>query len=167
MGLKPPEPITAEHLVDDFDCGNEQLGSWLRRRALQNHRSGATRVYVVCATRTQRIAGYYGLATAEIQHEKLPSRSRRNMPDPVPALLLGRLAVSLDHQGKGLGADLLAHAVQRSLDVSKIVGVRLLLVHAFDENAAAFYRHNGFSLLPGQVRTLALDLIRLRSKMSP
>ena len=128
------------------------LNDWLRRRALANHLSGASRSYV--AADRVRVAAYYCLAAGAIQHLAATGNIRRNMPDTIPAVLLGRLAVDANYQGRGLGAALLEHALARCRDVAEIAGVRVLLVRAKDEEAAAFYRRFGFIPSPLDGMTL-------------
>ena len=118
------------------------MNLWLRRRALANHLSGASRCYV-CASRS-RVVGYYCLSAASIQHTAAVNNVRRNMPDPIPAVLMGRLAVDRAVQGRGAGPRLIAHAIERCEEVADIAGVRVMLVHAKDAAAADFYKRNGF-----------------------
>ena len=125
-----------------FDCGVDVLNTWLKRRALLNHLSGASRTYV--AMSGKRIAAYYCLAAGSIQHATTPGKIRRNMPEPIPVLVLGRLAVDLGFQKRGVGPMLLLHALERTQEVAKVAGIRALLVHAKDEEAAEFYKRFGF-----------------------
>src|SRR5262245_51967530 len=123
-----PEKLRADHDVSMFDCGEGALDDWLRRRALQNEEGGASRTYVVCVG--ERVVGFYALAVGSVAHAGAPGRVRRNMPDPVPVVILGRLAVDRNHQGKNIEAGLLRDAVLRTLQAADIAGVRALLVHA-------------------------------------
>ena len=141
--LSPPEPLSSEHRIDTFDCGEPLLDEWLRKRALGNQASGASRTFVV-ADPTGRVMAYYALAAGAVSHETATSAVRRNMPDPVPVLVLGRLAVDRQAQGMHLGAALLQDAVKRAMSVAADVGVRALLVHALSEQARRFYEHHGF-----------------------
>jgi GNAT superfamily N-acetyltransferase len=142
------EEITAPRLLQvgdetlAFDCGVDVLNTWLKRRALLNHLSGASRTYV--AMGGKRIAAYYCLAAGSIQHAATPGKIRRNMPEPIPVLVLGRLAVDLGFQKRGVGPMLLLHALERTQEVAKVTGIRALLVHAKDEEAAEFYKRFGF-----------------------
>ncbi len=141
------EEITAPRLLQAgdetlaFDCGVDVLNTWLKRRALLNHLSGASRTYV--AMSGKRIAAYYCLAAGSIQHAATPGKIRRNMPEPIPVLVLGRLAVDLGFQKRGVGPMLLLHALERTQEVAKVAGIRALLVHAKDEEAAEFYKRFG------------------------
>lgn len=141
-----PRPITAGDDASQFDSGETNLDDYIRRRALANHIQGASRCFVT--GRDGRVAGYYALASASVQHSDLAGKVRRNMPDPVPVILLSRLAVDKKAQGTGLGKNLLRDAILRSVDASEIIGVRALLVHALHDNARAFYAHFDFEPSP-------------------
>lgn len=144
-GYRRPEPLTAAHVLDGFSSGNEVLDSWLHQRAMKNQSSGASRTFVTCLTGVDHeAAGYYTLAASAVALDQAPGSVRRNMPDPIPVILLGRLAVDQHHQGIGLGASLLQDAVLRVAGVGDTIGVRAGLVHAIDEQAAEFYQHFGF-----------------------
>lgn len=141
-----PERLTADHNIADFANGlHASLDDWLRDRALASEGSSA-RTYVVCdAAEPRRVVGYYTITTAMEQRAALPSaKLRRGMPDRVPLLLIGRLAVDAGYQGIGLGSDLLADALRRCAAASEIAGARAVIVHAIDEQAAAFYARHGF-----------------------
>jgi GNAT superfamily N-acetyltransferase len=154
--LSAPEKLRAEHDLSDFECGEPTLDDWLRRRALQNEESGASRTYVVCAG--QQVAGYYALAVGAVAHSEAPGRVKRNMPDPVPVMIIGRLAVHKDFQGRKIGPGLLRDAVLRTLQAAKIAGVRAILVHAISERARSFYENCGFSPSPMDPMTLMITV---------
>lgn len=154
--LCPPEPITAAHDLSGFDCGQAALNDWLRRRALANNPAGASRTYVVACAGT--IVGFYCLSAGSIFSRDATGRVRRNMPDPIPVMVLGRLAVDVRWGGQGIGAGMLKDAVIRSLQVADIAGVRALLVHAKDPGAAGFYAHFGFQPSPLDPLTLMITL---------
>lgn len=156
--LTEPTLLTEEHNIESFDSGEDVLDHWLKTRALSNVKNKATRVYVTCSVETIDVVGYYGLSTGQLRHKDAIGRMRRNMPDPIPVILLGRLAIDTSWQGKGIGADLLAHAMEKAIQASEIAGARLLVVHALNESAKTFYERFGFSLLPAQESTLAFDL---------
>ena len=162
-GIRRPEPLTARHLVGDFDCGNETLNAWLRDRALDNERRGATRTFV--STRGRRAAGYCSLAVSAVHRREATGRARRNMPEPIPAMLLARLAVDRSEQHSGLGRQLLRDAMLRTLQVADIAGIRLLLVHANDEEAKAWYRRFDFEESPTDPLQLMLLLDDLRREI--
>ncbi|MBZ0271606.1 GNAT family N-acetyltransferase [bacterium] len=142
MIISPPEHLRRDHDVSAFDSGEPRLDDWLRRWALPNERGGASRTYVVRSG--VRVIGYFALAAGEIIHEKATGKIRRNMPDPVPVVLLGRLAIDLGWQGRGIGSDLLNEAIRRTLRASEIIGIRALLVHAISDDAKRFYESLGF-----------------------
>jgi len=155
--LGPPQPLTASHRLDEFECGEPSLDEWLKRRALANQSSGASRTFVVLDD-GERVRGYYALAAGAVSHESATSKIRRNMPDPVPVMVLARLAVDRGVQGQQLGAALLQDAVKRAVTVSSNVGVRALLVHALHERARQFYERYGFQSSPIHPLSLMLRL---------
>lgn len=142
--VSAPRPLLETHQLDEFRCGEPSLDEWLRRRARANQVSGASRTFVVCAD-AERVLGFYSLATATISHAQATGALRRNMPDPVPMIILARLAVDQSHQKMGLGEALLRDAQLRALQVADHVGVRGLLVHAISGDARTFYERWGFS----------------------
>ena len=141
-----PEPLSAQHDLSSFTCGEPCLDQWLLRRAMTNQTAGASRTYVI--VENEKIIGYYCLATGAVAQAFATGRVRRNMPDPVPVMVLGRLAVNVSHQGRGLGMALLRDAILRTLQAADIAGCRALLVHALHEKAAAFYASAGFQPSP-------------------
>ena len=152
-----PVPFLAAHLLNEFGCGQASLDEWLKRRALANQLSGASRTFVA-AGQDGRVYGYYAMAAGAVSHQQATSGVRRNMPDPVPVMVLARLAVDRRAQGIKLGAALLQDAVNRAVAVSHNVGVRALLVHALDDRAKQFYQHYGFRESPQHPMTLMLRL---------
>ena len=162
MQLGPPEPLAASHRLDDFECGEAVLDDWLKRRALANQSSGASRTFVV-ADQDSRICGYYAMAAGAVSHPLATRGVRRNMPDPVPVRVLARLAVDRRAQGQHLGASLLQDAVNRAVAVSQNAGVRALLVHALHEKAKQFYEHYGFAPSPTHPMTLMLRLSSMKA----
>ena len=159
--LRGPVPLEADHELADFHCGDDALDAWLPARALRNQADGASRTWVVLDGR--RVVAYYASSTAVLLRASAPGRVARNQPDPLPALLLGRLAVDVECQGQGLGAALLKHFLVTSLEVAALVGVRPLLVHAATSEAAVFYRHHGFQSSPIDDLTLLLLVTDLRT----
>lgn len=155
--LTAPQPLTAAHLLDGFACGEHALDDWLQRRALANQHAGASRTFVVAET-DKRVRAYYALAAGAVSHQWATGGVRRNMPDPIPVLVLGRLAVDRQAQGMQLGSALLQDALRRALTVAQHTGVRALLVHALHERAGAFYTHYGFAASPIDPLTLMLRL---------
>ncbi|MBT2767781.1 GNAT family N-acetyltransferase [Stenotrophomonas sp. ISL-67] len=159
MRLSAPVPLHAEHVIDGFRCSAPALGKWLHERAHRNQASGASRCFVTCDEQ-QRVAGYYALSAGAIAHEAVPGRIRRNMPDPIPVIVLGRLAVHVDWAGQGIGQGLLKDAVLRALQACTQLGARALLCHAIDEPAKAFYLKHGFMSSPIHPLTVMLPLSR-------
>lgn len=157
LQLSAPQPLAADHLLDDFACGEASLDDWLKRRALANHLSGASRTFVVTDA-DGRVFGYYAMAAGAVSHPMATRGVRRNMPDPVPVMVLARLAVDHRAQGIKLGAALLQDAIHRAVVVSQNAGVRALLVHALHDRAKQFYEHYGFQASPLHPMTLMLRL---------
>jgi GNAT superfamily N-acetyltransferase len=155
--VSEPRLLNSTDPLDGFDCGEPDLNDWLRRRAKANQGGGASRTYVVTDVEG-RIAGYYALAAGALASRQASGALRRNMPDPIPMVVLGRLAVDRAWQGEGLGAALLRDAVERAATASRAIGVRGSLVHAVSEAAAAFYRRHGFIPTPDSPLTLVLSL---------
>lgn len=156
MTLSAPVLLTADHDLGAFACGEPSLDDWLNRRALTNQGRGASRTYVVAEE--SRVVGYYSLASGALALNLAPGPVRRNMPDPIPMVLLGRLAIDQAWQGQGLGVALLQDAVVRTTAAAEILGIRGILVHAISENAKAFYERYGFLASPVQPMTLMLPL---------
>ena len=154
--VSAPGHLTAEHDVSAFDSGVPELDNWLKRRALQNEASGASRTYVVMAD--DRVVGYYALATGAIAQHEATGKVRRNMPEPIPVMVLGRLAVDRTHQGRGLGSALLKDALQRTLNAASIAGIRAVLLHAISDAAKRFYENAGFSTSPVDPMTMMITL---------
>jgi GNAT superfamily N-acetyltransferase len=159
--LSPPEPLTDDHQTDGFDSGEAVLDDWLKRRAQANQASGASRTYVVCEGK--RVAGYYALASGAIAQAGVPGKFRRNMPDPIPVVVLARLAVDRNHQGRGLGRAMFRDAAQRVVQASDTIGIRGIVVHAISQEARRFYVALGFDPCPAEAMTLVVTLRDLRS----
>lgn len=157
LQLRAPEPLAAAHLLAGFECGEASLDEWLKRRALANQQTGASRTFVA-ADHDGRVYGHYAMAAGAVSHQAATGGVRRNMPDPVPVMVLARLAVDRRAQGIKLGAALLQDAVNRAVAVSQNAGVRALLVHTLDDRAKQFYEHYGFQESPQHPMTLMLRL---------
>ncbi len=164
MTVSAPVALGADHGIQDFDCGLPPLDEWLMRRALGNQASGASRTFVACEG--LQVVAYYALASGGAELATAPGRFRRNMPDPIPVVVLGRLAVDHRFQGQGLGRFMLRDAALRVLSVSGTVGVRGLLVHAASEAAKAFYMRWAFEPAPFQPMTLMATLADLRRNLA-
>ena len=161
--LSPPEPLGDDHQIDTFDSGEPVLDDWLRRRARANQTNGASRTYVVCEG--TRVAAYYALASGAIAQAGAPGRFRRNMPDPIPVVVLARLAVDKNYQGRGLGRALFRDAAQRVANAADTIGIRGIVVHAISEEARKFYLALGFDSCPAEAMTLVVTLRDLRATL--
>lgn len=163
--LRPPERLTENHDVSSFDCGHRELNDWLARQAVASEAKSA-RTYVVA--RDGRVIGYYCLAAGSVTRSDLPkAKLRKNMPDRVPIVVIGRLAVDLEFQGRGLGQALLKDALLRILTAHDVVGVRAILVHAIDDKACDFYRQLGFQSTFGNIRALVLPIETAKQGLLP
>lgn len=150
-----PRAITEADDVATFDSGEPTLDEYLRTRALTDHIAGASRCFVTCCK--DRVAGYYALASSSVARVACPGKVRKNMPDPIPVILLGRLAVDLKDQNMGLGSQLLRDAITRCVVAGDSIGVRAILVHALHDEARAFYAH--FDFEPSPTDSLHLMLL--------
>ncbi|QEI07560.1 GNAT family N-acetyltransferase [Pigmentiphaga aceris] len=159
--LLAPVPLDSGHDTHDFDCGVESLNAWLIRRALTNQVSGASRTFVVCEG--GKLVGYYALASSAVVPAAAPGRFRRNMPDPVPVVVLGRLAVAVSHRGKGLGRALFQDAALRVIHAADAIGIRGMVVHALSEEAKLFYQNLGLDESPLDPMTLMVTVADLRA----
>lgn len=154
--------LKKEHDLSSFDSGEPVLDDWLRQRAWNNLQMAASRTYVICPPESTRVVGYFAIAMGQLLAQDATGAMRRNMPKYIPAVTLGRLAIDLSCRGQGLGRALLKEVVRRSLVASAEVSARLLIVHAISPAAEAFYLHHGFTRLPIDSPTLALDLLKLQ-----
>lgn len=154
--ISAPEPLCAGYDLASFNSGSPVLDDWLRRRALPNQDSGASRTYVIRAG--QRVVGYYALAAGAVTQAEATGRTRRNMPNPVPVMVLGRLAIDAGFQGRGLGGALLRDAILRTMQAADIAGIRAMLVHAISDEAKRFYERCGFQPSPIDPMTLMIPL---------
>jgi GNAT superfamily N-acetyltransferase len=164
MTLSAPEPLADQHQTADFSCGVPSLDEWLKRRARGNQASGASRTYVVCEG--DQVVAYFALAAGSVDVANAPGRFRRNMPDPVPVVILGRLAVDVLQRGRGLGRLLMRDAGQRVLQAADVVGIRGILVHAISQEARQFYQAVGFEPSPLDAMTLVMTLVDIRAAFS-
>jgi GNAT superfamily N-acetyltransferase len=161
--LCAPQLLNANHQLAGFDCGHPDLNNWLSKRALTHQGEGASRTYVV--TDGQRIAGYYALAAGGINIAAAPGRFRRNMPNPIPVALLGRMAVDRSYRGKGLGRAMFRDGAKRIIHAADTLGIRGLIVHAISEEAKAFYLALGFEPSPLEPMTLMVTIADLRAAL--
>jgi ribosomal protein S18 acetylase RimI-like enzyme len=154
--ITAPEAINSNHRIDRFNCGVDSLNDWLNKRALKNEKNNASRTYVVCSG--VKVAGYFCLATGSIELSEAPGKIKRNMPSPIPVMILGRLAVDIDYQDRKIGKGLLKEAVLKTILISDQVGLKGLLVHALNDNARYFYRAHGFIEFPDNPLKLILPI---------
>lgn len=161
MSLRPPEPLASHHSITDFSCGIVSLDDWLKRRALANQTSGATRTFVTCVD--NRVVGYYALASGGISVQSALGKFRRNMPNPIPVVILARLAIDSSYQGQGLGRGLFRDAALRVVQAADTIGIRGIIVHAISEEAKDFYLALGFNVSPLESMTLMITLNDLRA----
>ena len=150
------EKLRQDHVTAGFDCGREELNRFLIRYALINQQAGSAQTYV--AVSGSSVVGYHSLAVGEVAYADAPSRLSKGLArHPVPIMLLARLAVRTDWQGRGLGAGLLKDAMHRTIQAADIAGIRAFAVHAKDEPARRFYEHFGF--IPSPTDALHLFLL--------
>lgn len=155
--LAAPARLDAAHELGKFSCGQPALDDWLRNHALASEGRTA-RTYVVCENKT--VIGYYCIATGSVERGALPSRLKRarGLPNQIPVAIIGRLARDVRYRGTGLGADLLRDAIARIVAASQAIGIRCILIHAIDEDAARFYKKYQFVECPIGPRTLVLPM---------
>jgi len=162
LGLRKPERLTAAHKIDGFACRHPSLARWLKEKALASQVQGSSNTFVVCDDSGEgtEVVGFYSLSAGQIRHDQLPSaKLRRNMPDPIPAALLGRLAVHGDHERRGIGSGLLKDATLRCVAAAQEgPAVAAILCHAIDESAKDFYLKHGFVQSPIEDLTVMLSL---------
>ncbi len=165
MNPQQPRPIEATDKRSDFSSGEESLDRYLADRALSNHLADLGRCYVCVDGDTEKVLGYYTLSAVAVEQENLPGRVRRNAPNPVPAVLTGRLAIDATAQGSGLGRLLVRDAILSTLAAADRIGVRILLVHALHEQAATFCEKLGFKRSPTDPLHLYLLLADARTSL--
>lgn len=154
--LSAPAPLSAEHKLSDFDCGEPALNDWLHYRAAKNE-SRFSRTYVTCAGK--RVVAYFCISAGAVERTAVPSKIRRNAPDTIPVSIIGRLAVDKQYSGQGLGADILSDALRRIAIASQSIGIGAVLVHAKNDAARHFYlKCAEFIEYPADSRTLFLPI---------
>ena len=163
MTLSAPTPIGSEHDTESFDSAEPSLDYWLKRRALKNQASGASRTFVVCEGNQVKV--YYALASGAVVASHTSGRFKRNMPDPIPVVVLGRLAIDRSHQGAGLGRALVRDAGLRVIQAADAIGIRGMVVHALSESAKEFYQRLGFNPSPLDPMMLMVTLSDLRANV--
>ena len=163
VALSPPALLTEQHETADFTSGEVSLDDWLKRRARSNQISGASRTYVTCEA--SKVIGYYALASGAVTVASTPGKFRRNMPDPIPVVVLGRLAVDRAWQNRGVGRALFRDAAQRVAHAADVIGIRGIVVHAISEDARKFYLSLGFESCLHEPMTLVVTLADVRAAL--
>jgi GNAT superfamily N-acetyltransferase len=159
MKLTAPMPLNQHHLTEGFSCGVDSLDQWLKRRSLKNQTQGTSRTYVVCSG--SRVVAYYALASGAITTTAATGRFRRNMPEPIPVVVLGRLAVDQSLQGHGFGRSLVRDAGMRVIQAADAIGIRGMTVYALSDEARTFYEKIGFDPSPLDPHLLMISLADL------
>lgn len=162
--IKAPERLSEQHKTNSFNCGDNNLNDWLNKQAIKNQNSGASRTFVV--SKNDVVIGYYTLAGGSVERMSAPGNVSRNMPDPIPVIVLGRLAIDKKLQGQKLGSALLKDAMLRTLSISLDIGVRALLVHAISPEAKSFYLSYGFQESKFDDMTLFLSVKQIKSSIA-
>lgn len=166
MGITAPEPLSSNHNFANFTCGKPVLDNWLKKKAFKNQTDGGSRTFAVTDTGIDQVVGYYCISTGSVSHELAPGNVRRNMPDPIPVIILGRLAVDVGYANQGIGRGLMKDCYKRAASVAEQVGVRALLIHALDEESRQYYLHLGFTESTIQERTLMLRIKDIVSSLN-
>lgn len=157
MTLRGPESLGAQHPLESFDCGKPTLNEWLLRHARQAQASGSAKTFVVADD--LRVAGYFSLTVGQVDTVEAPERIRKGMGQyPIPVVILARLAVSRQDQGRGIGVGLLQDAIRRTFLIAGQAGIRAMLTHPIDDDAARFYSRFGFVASPLREQQLLLLL---------
>ena len=160
MALLAPVLLHAQHQTEQFSCGVASLDAWLKRRALKNQIQGASRTYVAC--QADRVVAYYAIASGAVTCNDATGRLRRNMPDPIPVVVLGRLGVDSSLHGQGVGRSLVRDAALRILQAADVIGIRGMTVQALSDDARVFYEHMGFEPSPLDPNLLMMTLADLK-----
>jgi GNAT superfamily N-acetyltransferase len=162
-----PEPLGPDHVLEGFDCGRASLNVWLARYARQAATAGSARTYVVVDEQQKRVVGYHALTAAGLERDSATPRIVKGMPRyPIPVVLLARLAVDVSVAGRGLGGWLLRDAMMRTLAAADSIGVRAMLVHAIDQEAAGFYLRHGLEASPTEPRHLMILIKDIAASLS-
>ena len=159
--ISPPELLSHHHVTNEFSCGKTVLDNWLNRQALKNQANRGSRTFVISSN--GKVAGYYALASGAVERSQVTSNIARNMPNPIPVVILARLAIDCNFKGYALGKALLKDALLRSLNVANEVGVKAVLVHALDSEAVSFYEKFGFQYMTKQENTLMLSISNIEN----
>lgn len=161
--ISAPAVLNDQHHLDLFCCGHDALDHWLKKQAIRNQKNHGSKTFVIACG--HKVVGYYALAAGSVERQDVSKNIARNMPDPIPMIVLGRLAVDKSMQGKSLGKALLKDALLRSLNVANDIALKAVLVHAIDDQARMFYQKFGFEMLPGSDRTLMLPISHIQAAL--
>lgn len=161
--ISAPAVLSDQHELDSFCCGHDALDQWLKKQAIGNQKNHGSKTFVI--TCANQVVGYYALAAGSVERQDVSKTIARNMPDPIPVIVLARLAVDKTMQGKSLGKALLKDALLRSLNVANEIAIKAVLVHAIDDSARRFYQNFGFKPLPGTERTLMLPISHIQAAL--
>lgn len=159
--ITKPAALKPGHDVVGFDCERDLINNWLKIRAKKAVENDTARTYVVCRG-TKRVIGFYALAAGAVDRDSAPGALRRNVPDPIPVIILAMFGVHKDEKGQGIGQDLLSDAMRRTLQAARIVGARALLVHALDADAAKYYRDRNFAPYDAKEETFYITMREIR-----
>lgn len=165
--LTEPAALESDHILTDFDCGEQSINDWLQRKALRSEKNHSARTYVICRESSMLAVGYYALSTGTIERAVAPSNLSRNAPNPIPAILLGRLGVDKSEQGSGIGEALIADALKRALKASTIIGARAVIVHALNPNLDSFYQRLGFKVLQPDLSSFYYPIRKIHQALNP
>lgn len=160
--ITEPTGLTLEYDISSFDCGHDALNDWLQEKAIKNEREDASRCFFICDD--NKVIGYYAFSTGSIEQKDMPGGLKRNMPNPIPVLVLGRLAIDKKYQGQSFGKHLLKDGLLRSIAVSEHVAFKALMVHAIDEKAKEYYMNFGFFESPTNDLTVFLPMKHIRKE---
>jgi predicted N-acetyltransferase YhbS len=163
MALEAPVPLTDKHNTGAFDCGENSLNEWLKKRALTNQYSGASRTFVVC--RAGQVIAFYALSSGAIFYAQSTGKVKRNMPDPIPVVILGRLGVDQTIKGKGIGSALVRDAILKIMVAAESLGIRAVVIHALNNRVKSFYESLGFIPSPTDPMILMATLNDLKASL--
>ena len=154
--ISAPEALNDSHCINEFECGHSVLNDWLKKQARKNQKLHGSQTFVIATE--NKVIGYYALAAGSVERQSVNSNLSRNMPNPIPVIVLGRLAIDCSMQGQLLGGFLLKDALLRCVNVANTIGVKAVLVHAIDDTAKRFYEAYGFKAVPNEQHTLMLSI---------
>lgn len=165
LNIQAPELLSTNHNLGNFSSGHPSLDEWLLKRALKNIKNRASKTFVI--SNEERVIGYYALSGGAVSHKEAYKKLTRNMPDPIPVVTLGRLAVDVNFQNRGLGSSLLRDAHLRVLNVANHdFAIKAILVHAIDQQAIEFYTSKGYHSSPINKSTLMISLDEIEKSIS-